>query len=392
MHTIISHPRSSLESWGYAPGWPPAVHGISLCKWSVCASAAKPQMQLGLGAAPGGEGTPGSRPPPRCDSGSAARPACETPVRHSCERARKRSQSLAPPRYAALSYQATCMERARLRQRCEQLGDEPLERVLRPRRFPPPRPAARSPRALQPGALRKSGGARCGGRERPFPATAHRAGPGWLPAPGPLLRPPSAGADAGAAAGAAAGGSWRGCAPRPGCPRACAPPPLPYCRCVPAAAGFLNGEPVLLRQHPCAAGRAGELYEAPPSAGGKHGALPPQHPGTCGGDGTAAQPAPAGAPRLGAEILCLWHLHGAPEGHPYVLRDAHAALPPPRYPRSILRYRHVSQKCSLSLRALPALRALRGCGRDGDSGRSESRLVEDLPVFSQPPELPFMNF
>lgn len=183
MHTIISHPRSSLESWGYAPGWPPAVHGISLCKWSVCASAAKPQMQLGLGAAPGGEGTPGSRPPPRCDSGSAARPACETPVRHSCEHARKRSQSLAPPRYAALSYQATCMERARLRQRCEQLGDEPLERVLRPRRFPPPRPAARSPRALQPGALRKSGGARCGGRERPFPATAHRAGPGWLPAP-----------------------------------------------------------------------------------------------------------------------------------------------------------------------------------------------------------------
>lgn len=63
-----------------------------------------------------------------------------------------------------------------------------------------------------------------------------------------------------------------------------------------------------------------------------------------------------------------------------VLRDSHGALPPPRHPRSILRYRHVSQKCSLSLRALPAPRALRGCGRDRDSGRSESRLVEDLPV------------
>lgn len=247
-----------------------------LCQRCKTANAAR-----GARGSPRGSGAPGrraptARPPRRCDSGGSLSPrgCARRRPRNPCasqlrQRAGKRSPSLALPRCAASSYPSYPQGKARLLQRCEQLGDESLERVLRPPRFPPPRPAAHSPRVLQPGALRKSGGARCGGREHSFPAATHRPGPGWPPAPPsapesrgllpellPGLRPPP---------------------PLPARLRAAPAALLPVCAGGGGVSQWRESEPVLLQQHPCAAGRVRELCETAPRPGAS--TVPCRHSG-----------------------------------------------------------------------------------------------------------------
>lgn len=264
-----------------------------------------------------------------------------------------------------------------------------------------PQPARRAFCSRAPSASRAGRGATAGSDPSPPPVTAQGRAGSRLPPPAPSagiccldLLP-----------GSAAWVCCRGMRPPPRLPprlRAAPAALLPVC-----AGG--RGVPQWRARPPAAASlRGGESPRAvrnPTESGGKHGALPPQRPGTRGSEGAAAQPATARAPTLGAEILCLWlrkqsrsctslsvndsvtkRLHGAPEGH-LCCRGRRGA--PPGHTRSPPPLLTPAQQPALStrvpkvlplLQALPAPRALRGCCRDRVPGRSESRLVEDLPV------------
>lgn len=112
-----------------------------------------------------------------------------------------------------------------------------------------------------------------------------------------------------------------------------------------------------------------------------------------GGDGTSrgeagpdegrGAPAARGRSEAGGELLCL----PLPERSPG--RGARSTRPTSRYTR--LRRRAPSVPASPAPEGVRAARRT-DRRRDGGSGDRESPPISDLPVFSQPAQLPFMNF
>lgn len=105
--------------------------------------------------------------------------------------------------------------------------------------------------------------------------------------------------------------------------------------------------------------------------------------GEAGPDEGRGAPAARGRSEAGGELLCL----PLPERSPG--RGARSTRPTSRYTR--LRRRAPSVPASPAPEGVRAARRT-DRRRDGGSGDRESPPISDLPVFSQPAQLPFMNF